>query len=212
MSIWGWPTGLVHNFEIHLTRTTLKLKSRPSSIGNWYWLSCKPSKSISCAKSPLGVLRARNTVSFFSYNLFNLRNKKLLPMSYARGPVFNNSSTKHYVLLSRNSFAQHHCYYKVSVQWASRNLSPTDSTHKNASTPSYVSHRLSPTSPRKTRSRKKSRSWEISKSRLCWKRTSEVPSHHYVGRTGYHIYDWSARQCRTHLGYTRKVKHQTGIL
>ncbi len=39
-----------------------------------------------------------------------------------------------------------------------------------------------------------------------------VPSHHYVGRMGYHIYGWSARQCRTHLGYTRKVEHQTGIL
>jgi hypothetical protein len=41
---------------------------------------------------------------------------------------------------------------------------------------------------------------------------SAVPSRHYVGRTGYHIYGWSARQCRTHLGYTRKVEHQTGIL
>jgi hypothetical protein len=38
-----------------------------------------------------------------------------------------------------------------------------------------------------------------------------VPSCHYVGRMGCNIYDWSARQCRTHLGYTRKVKHQTGI-
>ncbi len=38
-----------------------------------------------------------------------------------------------------------------------------------------------------------------------------VPSHHYVGITGCHIYDWSAHRCRTHLGYTRKVKHQTGI-
>ncbi len=41
---------------------------------------------------------------------------------------------------------------------------------------------------------------------------SAVPSRHYVGRTGYHIYGWSARQCRTHLGYTRKVKHQTDII
>jgi hypothetical protein len=33
-----------------------------------------------------------------------------------------------------------------------------------------------------------------------------VPSRHYVGRMGCHIYGWSARQCRTsHLGYTRKV-------
>jgi hypothetical protein len=40
---------------------------------------------------------------------------------------------------------------------------------------------------------------------------SAVPSRHYVGRTGYHIYGWSAHQCRTHLGYTRRVKHQTGI-
>ncbi len=39
-----------------------------------------------------------------------------------------------------------------------------------------------------------------------------VPSYHYVGRTGYHIYGWSARKCRTHLGYTRKVKHQMGVL
>ncbi len=38
-----------------------------------------------------------------------------------------------------------------------------------------------------------------------------MPSHHYVGRTGCHIYDWSARQCGTYLGFTRKVKHQTGI-
>ncbi len=38
-----------------------------------------------------------------------------------------------------------------------------------------------------------------------------VPSHHYVGRTGSHIYNWSARWCRTHLGCTRKVKHQTDI-
>ncbi len=38
-----------------------------------------------------------------------------------------------------------------------------------------------------------------------------VPSHHYVGRTGCHIYSRSARWCRTHLGYTRKVKHQMGI-
>ncbi len=39
-----------------------------------------------------------------------------------------------------------------------------------------------------------------------------VPSHHYVGRIGYHMYGWSARQCRTILGYTKLVKHQTGIL
>jgi hypothetical protein len=38
-----------------------------------------------------------------------------------------------------------------------------------------------------------------------------VPSCHYVGRMGCHIYGWSARQCRTHLGYTRKVRHQMGI-
>jgi hypothetical protein len=38
-----------------------------------------------------------------------------------------------------------------------------------------------------------------------------VLSRHYVGRTGCHIYGWSARQRRTHLGYTRKVKHRTGI-
>ncbi len=41
---------------------------------------------------------------------------------------------------------------------------------------------------------------------------SAVPSHHYVGRMGYHIYGWSARQCRMLLGYTRQVKHQTGII
>jgi hypothetical protein len=40
---------------------------------------------------------------------------------------------------------------------------------------------------------------------------SAVPSHHYVGRTGCHVYDWSARQCNTYLGYTRIVAHQTGI-
>ncbi len=38
-----------------------------------------------------------------------------------------------------------------------------------------------------------------------------VPSRHYVGRTGCHMYNWSARWCRTHLWYTRKVKHQMGI-
>ncbi len=38
-----------------------------------------------------------------------------------------------------------------------------------------------------------------------------VPICHYVGRTGYHVYGWSARQCRTRLGYTRIVTHQTGI-
>ncbi len=38
-----------------------------------------------------------------------------------------------------------------------------------------------------------------------------VPIHHYVGRKGYHIYGWSARQCRTCLGYTGIVTHQTGI-
>jgi hypothetical protein len=38
-----------------------------------------------------------------------------------------------------------------------------------------------------------------------------VPSHQYVGRTCCHIYDWSARQCRSYLGCTREVKHQTGI-
>ncbi len=39
-----------------------------------------------------------------------------------------------------------------------------------------------------------------------------VPSHHYVGRMGCHIFSWSARWCRTHLWYhTRKVKHQMGI-
>jgi hypothetical protein len=38
-----------------------------------------------------------------------------------------------------------------------------------------------------------------------------VPSRHYVGRMGYHIYGWSARQCRIHLGYIRKVKHQMSI-
>jgi hypothetical protein len=39
-----------------------------------------------------------------------------------------------------------------------------------------------------------------------------VPSRHYVGRMGYHIYGRSARQCRMLLGYTKLVKHQTGIL
>ncbi len=39
-----------------------------------------------------------------------------------------------------------------------------------------------------------------------------VPSRHYVGRTGYHIYGWSAHQCRMLLGYTKLVKHQMGIL
>jgi hypothetical protein len=39
-----------------------------------------------------------------------------------------------------------------------------------------------------------------------------VPSRHYVGRTGSHIYGLSARRCRTLLGYTRQVKHQTGLL
>ncbi len=38
-----------------------------------------------------------------------------------------------------------------------------------------------------------------------------VPSRHYVDRIGCHIYDWSARQCSTYLGYTRKVTHQTNI-
>ncbi len=38
-----------------------------------------------------------------------------------------------------------------------------------------------------------------------------MPSRHNVGKAGCHIYGWSARQCRTHLGYTRKVKHQMGI-
>jgi hypothetical protein len=38
-----------------------------------------------------------------------------------------------------------------------------------------------------------------------------VVSHHYVGRTACHIYKWSACQCRTYLGYTRKVQHQMGI-
>ncbi len=55
------------------------------------------------------------------------------------------------------------------------------------------------------------------KGELGWSETlilmgkSAVPSHHYVGRTGCHKYDWSARQCRTYLGSTSKVKHQTGI-
>ncbi len=34
-----------------------------------------------------------------------------------------------------------------------------------------------------------------------------VPSRHYVGRMDWHIYGWSAHQCRTHLGYTREVKN-----
>ncbi len=34
---------------------------------------------------------------------------------------------------------------------------------------------------------------------------------YYVGRMGCHIHCWSARWCRTHLGYTRKVKYQMGI-
>ncbi len=37
-----------------------------------------------------------------------------------------------------------------------KNLSLMDLSPKNASAPSYVSHRLSPTLPRKTKSRKKS--------------------------------------------------------
>jgi hypothetical protein len=40
---------------------------------------------------------------------------------------------------------------------------------------------------------------------------SAVPIHHYVVRTGYHVYGWSARRCRTRLGYTRIVTHQMGI-
>jgi hypothetical protein len=36
----------------------------------------KSSKGISLAKSLLGVLRARNAVNFFSYNLLNARNPK----------------------------------------------------------------------------------------------------------------------------------------
>jgi hypothetical protein len=38
-----------------------------------------------------------------------------------------------------------------------------------------------------------------------------VPSRHYVSRAGYHVYGWSAHQCRMLLGYTEQVKHQTGI-
>jgi hypothetical protein len=40
---------------------------------------------------------------------------------------------------------------------------------------------------------------------------SAVPSHHYVGRTGSHIYNWSAHHCNTYLGYTRRGTHQTDI-
>ncbi len=40
---------------------------------------------------------------------------------------------------------------------------------------------------------------------------SAVTSHHYVDRTGCHIYNWSAPQCSTYLGYTRKVTHQIDI-
>ncbi len=100
--------------------------------------------------------------------------KKLLPTSYVRGPVFNGSSTKCCVLLSRNSFAQRHCYYKVYVRWALQNLFLMDLTHDNASAPSYTSHRLSPTFPRKTRSRKKPQRWETSKSRPYWRRTPHL--------------------------------------
>ncbi len=39
-----------------------------------------------------------------------------------------------------------------------------------------------------------------------------VPIRHYIGKTGYHIYGWSARRCRTHIGYAKLVEHQTGIL
>ena len=39
-----------------------------------------------------------------------------------------------------------------------------------------------------------------------------VPIRHYIGRMGYHMYGWSARQCRMLLGYTKLVKHQMGIL
>ncbi len=38
-----------------------------------------------------------------------------------------------------------------------------------------------------------------------------VPIHHYIDKTGYHIYSWSARRCRMLIGYAKLVKHQTGI-
>ncbi len=161
----------MHNFGIHLYKNDFKLKARPSSIRNWYWLSCKPSTSISLAKSPVGVLRARNAVKFFPMICSMQEEKKLLLTSYVQWPASNGSSMKCCVLHSRSSSSQRQIYYKVYVQWASQILSPRESTHKNASAPSYASHRLSPTSPRKTRSKKKLRSCKTSKSRLLLRRT-----------------------------------------
>ncbi len=109
--------------------------------------------------------------SFFPLFAQHKKQKKILLMSYVRGPAFNGSTTKRHVLCSRSSSSQRQIYYKVYVQWALQNLSPRDSTHENASAPSYTSHRLSPTSPRKTRSKKKSRSCKTSKSRLLLRKT-----------------------------------------
>ncbi len=73
---------------------TSKLKIRPSSVRDRYCLSFKSSKSISLAESPLGVLQARNVVTFFPFfpMIHSLQETKtLLPTSYTQGPIFNGS-------------------------------------------------------------------------------------------------------------------------
>ncbi len=151
---WGWPTGLEHNFEILLSKNNHQAQERPSSFGDRYCLSFKSMK----------VLVTQVSVGCFKPTK---KREKLLGTSYVRGPNFNGSSTKCHVLRSSNLSSQCQGYYKGYIWWALRNLSPRDSTHKNASEPSYVSHRMSPTSPRKTRSKKKLQIYKNSKSRLC---------------------------------------------
>ncbi len=145
----------MHNLQILLSkrnppasRTTIK---RQGSVLTFFKLR----KGISCTSLCLGVLRARNAVIFSLQFAQREKPKKILPMSYLRGQTSNVSSTKRCVLSSRNSSPQRHQYYEVYMQRVLQSLSQKEIIHKNVSARSYVSHRLSPTYPRKTRYKKR---------------------------------------------------------
>ena len=117
---WGWPTGLVHSFEILLYKENTQAQEQPSSFGDRYCLSFKSRKVLVTQVSVGRFKSKKRRPTFFPTK----KPEKLLRTSYIRGPVSNGSSTKCHVLHSRNSTSQCHIYYKVYVQWALQKICP----------------------------------------------------------------------------------------
>ncbi len=64
---WGWPTGLVHNFEILLSKSNHQAQEQPSSFGDQYCLLFKSRKEL-VAWVSVGHFKSKKRHStFFSY-------------------------------------------------------------------------------------------------------------------------------------------------